>query len=159
MQNILTYMTFIPLAGAAVVLALPNNAKLVRWFSAIVTVPPLLMAIWLFNNFDRTTAKFQFVEDYHWIPAYNISYTAKDYIVLALEWGNVVYFHNAAGKKFENWTNRAGFGAAGTGWWNSLAAADLNGDGRLDYVAGNTGLNTKYRASIIAVVTFTNSEG
>jgi NADH-quinone oxidoreductase subunit M len=58
-----------------VVLALPNNAKLVRWFSAIVTVPPLLMAIWLFNNFDRTTAKFQFVEDYHWIPAYNISYT------------------------------------------------------------------------------------
>ena len=75
MQNILTYMTFIPLAGAAVVLALPNNAKLVRWFSAIVTVPPLLMAIWLFNNFDRTTAKFQFVEDYHWIPAYNISYT------------------------------------------------------------------------------------
>jgi len=75
MQNILTYMTFIPLAGAAVVLALPNNAKLVRWFSAIVTVPPLLMAIWLFNNFDRTTANFQFVEDYHWIPAYNISYT------------------------------------------------------------------------------------
>ena len=74
MENVLTYMTFIPLAGAAIVLALPNNAKLIRWFSAGVTVPPLLMAIWLFNNFDRSKAGFQFMEKYQWIPAYNISY-------------------------------------------------------------------------------------
>ncbi len=71
MENVLTYMTFIPLAGAAIVLALPNNAKLIRWFSAGVTVPPLLMAIWLFNNFDRSKAGFQFMEKYQWIPAFN----------------------------------------------------------------------------------------
>jgi NADH-quinone oxidoreductase subunit M len=75
MNNVLTYMTFIPIAGAVIVLALPNNAKLIRWVSAVATVPPLLMAIWLFKNFDRAVPGFQFVEDYTWIPAYNISYT------------------------------------------------------------------------------------
>src|SRR6266403_569060 len=75
MENVLTYMTFVPVAGAAIVLALPNNAKLIRWISAAATVPPLLMAIWLFKNFDRAKAGFQFIEDYTWIPSYNISYT------------------------------------------------------------------------------------
>src|SRR6266404_3498945 len=75
MENVLTYMTFIPVAGAVIVLALPSNAKLIRWVSAAATVPPLLMAVWLFKNFDRAKAGFQFVEDYYWIPSYNISYT------------------------------------------------------------------------------------
>jgi hypothetical protein len=68
-------------------------------------------------------------------------------LLLALEWGPVKYFHNNHGKGFEDWTQKAGFAAAGTGWWNSLAAADFNGDGRPDYVVGNLGLNTQYRAS------------
>ncbi len=68
-------------------------------------------------------------------------------LLLTLEWGKVRYFHNNAGKGFEDWTDRAGFGAAGTGWWTSIAAADFNGDGRIDYVVGNAGLNTPYRAS------------
>jgi hypothetical protein len=67
-------------------------------------------------------------------------------LLLALEWGNVRYFHNNQGKGFEDWTERAGFASAGTGWWTSIAAADFNGDGRPDYVVGNVGLNTQYRA-------------
>jgi hypothetical protein len=67
-------------------------------------------------------------------------------LLLTLEWGNVKYFHNNQGKGFEDWTERAGFAAAGTGWWTSLAAADFNGDGRPDYVVGNVGLNTQYHA-------------
>ena len=75
MENILTYMTFIPVAGAIIVLALPSgNYKLIRWVSAAATVPPLMMAVWLFNNFDRSKPGFQFVEAYQWIPAFNISY-------------------------------------------------------------------------------------
>ena len=67
-------------------------------------------------------------------------------LLLTLEWGNVKYFHNNQGRGFEDWTEKAGFAAAGTGWWTSIAAADFNGDGRPDYVVGNVGLNTQYHA-------------
>jgi hypothetical protein len=33
------------------------------------------------------------------------------------------------------------------GWWNSIAVADLNGDGRQDLILGNLGLNSYLRAS------------
>jgi hypothetical protein len=68
-------------------------------------------------------------------------------LLLTLEWGNVRYFHNNGGKGLEDWTERAGFASAGTGWWTSIAAADFNGDGRPDFVVGNAGLNTQYHAS------------
>ena len=67
-------------------------------------------------------------------------------LLVTLEWGSVRYFHNSQGRGFEDWTERAGFASAGTGWWTSIAAADFNGDGRIDYVVGNVGLNTQYRA-------------
>jgi hypothetical protein len=67
-------------------------------------------------------------------------------LLLTLEWGPVRYFHNKQGRGLEDWTERAGFAAAGSGWWNSIAAADFNGDGQPDYVVGNLGLNTQYHA-------------
>jgi len=67
-------------------------------------------------------------------------------LLLTLEWGTVKYFHNNQGRGFEDWSERAGFAAAGTGWWTSIAAADFNGDGRPDFVVGNAGLNTQYHA-------------
>ena len=70
-------------------------------------------------------------------------------LLVALDWGQVKYFHNNQGKGFEDWTEKAGFASAGTGWWTSLASADFNGDGRPDYVVGNTGLNTQYRADTV----------
>jgi hypothetical protein len=68
-------------------------------------------------------------------------------LLLALEWGNVRYFHNNRGAGFDDWSERSGFASAGTGWWTSIASADFNGDGRPDFVVGNVGLNTQYRAS------------
>ena len=68
-------------------------------------------------------------------------------LMLTLEWGTVRYFHNNQGKGFEDFSAKAGFAAAGTGWWNSIAAADLNGDDRPDFIVGNVGLNTQYHAT------------
>ena len=42
----------------------------------------------------------------------------------------------------------ASYGMENTeGWWNKIIAADLDKDGDLDYIAGNLGLNYKYKAS------------
>jgi hypothetical protein len=76
----------------------------------------------------------------------DISHDGRPDLVVATEWGPISYFHNT-GHGFENWTKKAGLDQR-TGWWSSLAVADLNGDGRLDLVCGNVGLNTKYHASL-----------
>jgi hypothetical protein len=68
-------------------------------------------------------------------------------LLVAYDWGEIACFRNREGKHFEDASERLGFSAAGRGWWRSLVTADFNGDGRLDYAAGNVGLNTRYRAS------------
>ncbi len=75
MEHLLTYMTFIPFAGMAVILCLPRRAtSLIKWTAMVATTPPLLMAIWLYRNFDTTTVALQFVERVPWIRSYNIEY-------------------------------------------------------------------------------------
>jgi hypothetical protein len=39
------------------------------------------------------------------------------------------------------------------GWWNTIASADLDNDGDLDFVIGNHGWNSRFRASIDKPVT------
>jgi enediyne biosynthesis protein E4 len=42
----------------------------------------------------------------------------------------------------------ASYGLANTeGWWHTIIAKDLNGDGKVDFVLGNQGLNTFFKAS------------
>lgn len=62
------------------------------------------------------------------------------------EWMPLRLFHNKHDGTFAEVTADVGF-AEQVGWWNSLIATDVNGDGWIDYVAGNVGLNTKYHAN------------
>jgi len=75
MDNILTYMTFIPLVGMFVVMAMPRDShQLIRVTALAFTIPPLLMALWLYANFDRSTADIQYMVRYPWISSFNIQY-------------------------------------------------------------------------------------
>ena len=74
-MGILTWMTFLPLIGMAVVLCLPSRAdELIRRTALAFTLFPLVMGIWLFQHFDRTTSAFQFTQHAPWIESYNINY-------------------------------------------------------------------------------------
>ncbi len=66
-------------------------------------------------------------------------------LLLAAEWQPLRFFKNT-GKGFADETEKTGISKQ-TGWWNSLAAGDFDQDGDIDYVAGNLGLNTPFKAS------------
>src|SRR6185369_10155385 len=66
-------------------------------------------------------------------------------LIVAGEWMPVRVFHQENGR-FVDRTNDAGLSGS-NGSWNSVTAADLNGDGRKDLVLGNLGLNSYMRAS------------
>ncbi|MCW9707524.1 VCBS repeat-containing protein [Fodinibius salsisoli] len=66
-------------------------------------------------------------------------------LMLAGEWMPITVLENREGQ-LQNVTRETGI-AAKVGWWNSLAAADFDSDGDTDYIAGNVGLNTIYKAT------------
>lgn len=69
----------------------------------------------------------------------------KDLIAVG-EFMEVVIFHNDNGKL--NFVDPKDSGLENThGWWNSLAGGDFDGDGDIDYLLGNLGLNSRYKAS------------
>jgi hypothetical protein len=66
-------------------------------------------------------------------------------IILAAEWQPLKILMNKKGI-FEDISAASGLQNK-TGWWNSLAAGDFDNDGDMDYIAGNLGANSFYRAS------------
>ncbi|HEV8357274.1 MAG TPA: VCBS repeat-containing protein [Gemmatimonadales bacterium] len=66
-------------------------------------------------------------------------------LVVTGEWMPIAIFHNAGGGKLVR-TNPPGLEKS-NGWWNRIVAGDFNGDGRVDFIAGNLGLNSRLRAT------------
>ncbi len=67
----------------------------------------------------------------------------KPDLILAGEWMPIRIFKNE-GLKFKEVTKEFGLENS-HGWWNCIKAADLNQDGFIDIVAGNTGLNSYFQ--------------
>ena len=64
-------------------------------------------------------------------------------LIVVGEWMPVTFFKNMGNKFVPVKTGIENH----TGWWNSLVAGDFDNDGDIDYIAGNLGLNTNYKAS------------
>lgn len=62
------------------------------------------------------------------------------------EWMPVVVYRNLGSGRFERLADEGL--ARSDGWWNRIVAADLDGDGRDEYILGNLGLNSRLRATI-----------
>ncbi|MDP9041048.1 MAG: VCBS repeat-containing protein, partial [Bacteroidota bacterium] len=66
-------------------------------------------------------------------------------LIMAGEWMSIAFLRNDHGK-FVNETSQTGISNS-HGWWNSITAGDFDHDGDMDYIVGNLGKNSYFRAS------------
>ncbi|MEZ4903456.1 MAG: FG-GAP-like repeat-containing protein [Spirosomataceae bacterium] len=101
------------------------------------------------GNFKEATAslspdlqKIGMVTDAAWL---DLNSDKKPELIVAGEWMPITIFENTNGK----WVNKTDsyFDKKYSGWWNKLLIEDLNGDGKVELVVGNLGLNSQCKAS------------
>jgi hypothetical protein len=97
------------------------------------------------NNFELVEkSRIGMVTDSKWS---DINNDGKLDLVIAGDWMPITILINQGNAKFSNQTKKLGL-ANTAGMWNTLSISDLDGNGYVDIIAGNAGLNMKWKASV-----------
>jgi NADH-quinone oxidoreductase subunit M len=75
-SHLLTWMTFWPLIGAAIILCMPSKAKeFIKQIALFFTIPSFICSLIMLRDFDpNEVEKMQFVTQVNWIEAFKIQY-------------------------------------------------------------------------------------
>jgi len=72
--HLLSLILFIPAISAVIMLFLPNEAQLQRWFAFVASLIPFVLTLVLWSKFDPNATGFQFEEKYVWYEAIHSSF-------------------------------------------------------------------------------------
>ena len=70
---LLSFLIFLPLAGAVVLLFFSGDS-FARFWTLTITSLTAIFSIPVVSRFDASTAEYQFAEKHEWIPQLNIEY-------------------------------------------------------------------------------------
>ncbi|MBN1991219.1 MAG: NADH-quinone oxidoreductase subunit M [Anaerolineae bacterium] len=71
----LTAMTFIPLFGALIILAIPKTQEtFIKYFAVVMSLPSLGISIFLWSTYGDTGGYHPYIDKFNWIPAIGVQY-------------------------------------------------------------------------------------